>query len=87
MPQRVPAKELGLARQQLYWWRQQAEGRQKPIEPGALADPWDFQAADESRSKRLMPKTVRCRRLCQTVAKCVTRHKARRHKTYIGRRQ
>ncbi len=29
------AKELGVARQQLYWWKQQAEGRQKPIEPGA----------------------------------------------------
>src|SRR5216683_8436719 len=29
------AKELGVARQQLYWWRQQAERRQKPIEPGA----------------------------------------------------
>jgi len=29
------AKELGVARQQLYWWKQQAEGRQKPMEPGA----------------------------------------------------
>jgi transposase-like protein len=29
------AKELGVARQQLYWWKQQAEGRQKPMKPGA----------------------------------------------------
>jgi transposase-like protein len=35
------AKELGVARQQLYWWKQQAEGRQKPIEPGAPEDPRD----------------------------------------------
>ncbi len=36
------AKELGVARQQLYWWKQQAEGRQKPIEPGAPGeDPRD----------------------------------------------
>src|SRR2546427_1994817 len=35
------AKELGVARQQLYWWRQQAERRQKPSEPGAIEDPRD----------------------------------------------
>ena len=35
------AKELGVARQQLYWWRQQAERRQKPSEPGATEDPRD----------------------------------------------
>src|SRR6266853_109987 len=29
------AKELGVARQQLYWWKQRAEGRQNPREPGA----------------------------------------------------
>ena len=35
------AKELGVARQQLYQWRQQAEGRQKPIDSGELEDPRD----------------------------------------------
>jgi transposase-like protein len=35
------AKELGVARQQLYWWRQQAERRQKPSEPGAIEEPRD----------------------------------------------
>jgi transposase-like protein len=40
------AKELGVARQQLYWWRQQAEGRQKPIEPGAPEDPRDRRIRD-----------------------------------------
>ena len=35
------AKELGVARQQLYWWRQQAERRQKPSEVGASEDPRD----------------------------------------------
>jgi transposase-like protein len=35
------AKELGVARQQLYWWRQQAERRQKPSEAGASEDPRD----------------------------------------------
>jgi transposase len=35
------AKELGVARQQLYWWRQQAERRQRPSEPGVTEDPRD----------------------------------------------
>jgi hypothetical protein len=30
-----------VARQQLYWWKQQAERRQKPREPGATEDPRD----------------------------------------------
>jgi transposase-like protein len=32
------AKELGVARSLLYWWKQQAEGRRKPKE-GAAEDP------------------------------------------------
>jgi len=40
------ATELGVARQQLYWWRQQAEGRQKPMEPGAPEDPRDRRIRD-----------------------------------------
>jgi transposase-like protein len=35
------AKELGVARQLLYLWKQQAEGRRKPSEPGATQDPRD----------------------------------------------
>jgi transposase-like protein len=35
------AKELGVARQQLYWWKQRAEGRVNPREPGATEDPRD----------------------------------------------
>ena len=35
------AKELGVARQQLYMWKQQAEGREKASEPGASEDPLD----------------------------------------------
>jgi transposase-like protein len=35
------AKELGVARQQLYWWKQQVERRQKPSEPEATEDPRD----------------------------------------------
>ena len=35
------AKELGVARQQLYWWKQRAEQRAKPREPGASEDPRD----------------------------------------------
>ncbi len=35
------AKELGVARQQLYMWRQQAEGRKKASAPGASEDPRD----------------------------------------------
>jgi transposase-like protein len=35
------AKELGVARQQLYMWKQQAEGREKASEPGASEDPRD----------------------------------------------
>jgi transposase-like protein len=38
---RTLAKELGVARQQLYRWKWQAEGRRKPIEPGAPEDPRD----------------------------------------------
>jgi transposase-like protein len=35
------AKELGVARQQLYWWKQRAEQRTNPREPGATEDPRD----------------------------------------------
>ena len=35
------AKELGVARQQLYWWKQRAEQRANPCEPGATEDPRD----------------------------------------------
>ena len=35
------AKELGVARQQLYWWKQRAEQRGNPREPGATEDPRD----------------------------------------------
>ena len=38
---RVLAKELGVARQLLYLWKQQAEGRKKASEPGASEDPRD----------------------------------------------
>jgi transposase-like protein len=38
---KVLAKELGVARQQLYMWRQQAEGRKKANDPGASEDPRD----------------------------------------------
>ena len=35
------AKELGVARQQLYWWKQRGEQRANPREPGATEDPRD----------------------------------------------
>jgi transposase-like protein len=35
------AKELGVARQQLYWWKQRDEGRSNRREPGATEDPRD----------------------------------------------
>lgn len=35
------ARELGVARQQLYWWKQRAEQRANPREPGASEDPRD----------------------------------------------
>jgi len=35
------AKELGVARQQLYWWKQRAEQRANPREPSATEDPRD----------------------------------------------
>ena len=35
------AKELGVARQQLYWWKQRAEQRANPCEPGATEDSRD----------------------------------------------
>jgi transposase-like protein len=38
---KVLAKELGVARQLLYLWKQQAEGRLQPSEPGASQDPRD----------------------------------------------
>ena len=38
---KVLAKELGVARQLLYLWKQQAEGRKKASEPGASEDPRD----------------------------------------------
>ena len=37
------ARELGVARQLLYIWKQQAEGRRKVREPGANEDPRDRQ--------------------------------------------
>ena len=36
---KVLAKELGVARQLLYLWKQQAEERKNPSEPGASEDP------------------------------------------------
>jgi transposase len=33
------AKELGVSRNLLYWWRQRSEGRLKAKEPGAAEDP------------------------------------------------
>ena len=36
---KVLAKELGVARQLLYIWKQQAEGPKKASEPGASEDP------------------------------------------------
>jgi transposase-like protein len=38
---KVLAKELGVARQLLYLWKQQAEGPKKASEPGATEDPRD----------------------------------------------
>jgi transposase-like protein len=38
---KVLAKELGVARQLLYLWKQQAEGRKKASEPGVSEDPRD----------------------------------------------
>jgi transposase-like protein len=35
------AKELGVARQQLYGWKQRAEQRANPREPGTTEDPRD----------------------------------------------
>jgi transposase-like protein len=37
------AKELGVARQLLYLWKQQAEGRKKASEPSGSEDPRDQQ--------------------------------------------
>lgn len=38
---KVLAKELGVARQLLYLWKQQAEGRKKASEPSVSEDPRD----------------------------------------------
>ena len=38
---RALARELGVPRSLLYWWRKQAEGRLKPAEPRAAEDPRD----------------------------------------------
>jgi transposase-like protein len=38
---KVLAKELGVARQLLYLWKQQAEGRKNASEPSASEDPRD----------------------------------------------
>jgi transposase-like protein len=43
---KVLAKELGVARQQLYMWRQQAEGRKKASDPGASEDLRDRRIRD-----------------------------------------
>ena len=43
---KVLAKELGVARQQLYMWRQQAEGRKKASDPGVSEDPRDRRIRD-----------------------------------------
>ena len=43
---KVLAKELGVARQLLYVWMQQAEGRKKASEPGASEDPRDRRIRD-----------------------------------------
>ena len=38
---RALAKELGVPKSLLYWWKQRAAGRLKPKEPGADEDPRD----------------------------------------------
>ena len=38
---RALAKELGVPKSLLYWWKQRAEGRLKPKEPGVAEDPQD----------------------------------------------
>lgn len=38
---KVLARELGVARQHLYWWKQRAEQRANPRKPGATEDPRD----------------------------------------------
>ena len=38
---RALAKELGVPKSLLYWWKQRAEGRLKPKEPGTAEDPRD----------------------------------------------
>ncbi|HEY6301589.1 MAG TPA: transposase [Terriglobales bacterium] len=43
---KVLSKELGVARQQLYMWRQQADGRKKASDPGASEDPRDRRIRD-----------------------------------------
>ena len=43
---KVLAKELGVARQLLYLWKQQAEGRKKASEPSASEDPRDRRIAE-----------------------------------------
>ena len=40
------AKELGVPVSLLYWWKQRAEGRLKPKEPGAAEDPRDRRVRD-----------------------------------------
>jgi len=40
---RALAKELGVARQLLYVWKQEAEGRRKPCKPVPTQDPRDRQ--------------------------------------------
>ena len=36
---RALSQELGVSRSLLYWWKQQAEGRLRPKEPGVAVDP------------------------------------------------
>jgi transposase-like protein len=43
------AKELGVARQLLYLWKQQAEGRKKASEPGGNEDPREQQIRELER--------------------------------------
>jgi hypothetical protein len=38
---RALARELGVSKSLLYWWKQRAEGRLKPKELGATEDPQD----------------------------------------------
>ena len=50
--QSVLAKELGVSRSLLYWWRQRAEGGRKPKEPGVAEAPQDRRVRELERKVR-----------------------------------